>query len=142
MNREPIHSALFTLVQSCASFKVASRILKHWTDVNDADMPAIFQAHKNDVPTYLGKDFPPKWTMNFDLYIYVNTKGDPSVSPAQVMNPILDALETALGGKPNAYTQTLGGLVSHCRIAGQTQTDEGTLGELGVAIVPIEIVVP
>lgn len=142
MNREAIHSALFTLVSGVTSFAVKSRKLKHWGDMNAAEMPAIFQCHKYDVPTYLSNGVPPKWTMLFDLYIYVHSN-QPGVAPSTIMNPILDALEAALTVTPTTPVQTLGGLVSHCRIGGgNMQTDEGVLGEIGVAIIPIEIVVP
>ena len=141
MNREPIHVALFALVTACGSFATKSRILRHWTDVPSAEMPAAFLAHKKDGAIYAGKGMPPKWTMTFDVYFYVESS-NPDVPPSTMMNSIMDALEAALAGSPaDPFNQTLGGLVSHCRIGGgDIQTDEGTLGNLSVTIVPIEIV--
>lgn len=144
MSREAIHAALFALASGVADFKTSSRKVKHWGDCNSADFPAIFQVHKYDTLTYLGSSIPPKTTMMFDLVIYVSTDAHPGVdTPSSVMNPILDALSEALLSTPLDQPQTLGGLVSHCRIGGgNIQTDEGTLGEIAVAIVPIEVVVP
>ncbi|HXP74621.1 MAG TPA: hypothetical protein VN823_10790 [Stellaceae bacterium] len=58
------------------------------------------------------------------------------------MNPLLDAIETALAPDLVTNVQSLGGLVAHCWIAGKVETDEGVLGGQAVAIVPIEILVP
>ena len=58
-----------------------------------------------------------------------------------VLNPLLDAVEAALAPDPVGHVQTLGGLVSHCWIAGRIQTDEGVPGGQAVAIVPVEILV-
>jgi hypothetical protein len=84
---------------------------------------------------------PEKRTMTFDLYVYVNT-GDNDYPPSQIMNSIIDAIDSALAPSGPNDTQTLGGLVSHCWIAGTIETDEGALGDQGVAIIPIEIITP
>ena len=60
-----------------------------------------------------------------------------------MLNPLLDAVVAALapGGADLAVNaQTLGGLVSHCWLAGKIETDEGALGGQAVAILPVEIV--
>jgi hypothetical protein len=83
---------------------------------------------------------PVKWRASVDLYLYAQAP-DELTSPATVLNPLLDAVEAALAPDPVGHVQTLGGLVSHCWIAGRIQTDEGVLGGQAVAIVPVEILV-
>jgi len=54
------------------------------------------------------------------------------------LNTILDALEAALN-PANGARQTLGGLVSHCRIEGAVLKDPGDLDGDGLLWVPIKI---
>jgi len=64
------------------------------------------------------------------------------VVPSVQINQILDELEAALAPPPGpSFKQTLGGLVEHCWINGEIQTDEGTLGNQAVAIIPIRMLV-
>lgn len=75
-----------------------------------------------------------------DVYIYVKTDGE---SPSSLLNPLLDAVEQALQPQHPDINQwqTLGGLATHCWIEGTIETDEGTLGDQAVAIIPINILV-
>lgn len=141
VSREQIHAALFTLLSNAAGFATKSRKLKHWADVSPAEQPALFQAHRSEVVENPVRGAPPKWSMGFDIYVYANTSADPAQSPSTVLNPLLDAIVAALG--PNAVTgvQTLGGLVHHCWISGQIQSDEGVLGDQGVLIIPIDVLI-
>ena len=143
MNREQIYSALFAKLSGAANFNTASRRLRHWSDVTSAEQPALFQAQKHET-AHRARGQPPKWTLALDIYVYAQAPDD-RASPATILNPLIDALETALapsGADIATNVQTLGSLVSHCWIAGQIVTDEGVLGGQAVAIVPIEIVVP
>jgi hypothetical protein len=103
-------------------------------------MPAIFMVEKGGTAANKALGAPIVWTLHTDFYIYAYSS-DPYAAPAMILNPLLDALETALS--PNQATGILNlGLpymVTHCYIAGKVDTDEGVLGDLAVAIVPIEI---
>jgi len=111
------------------------RRLAHWADVPAPDQPALFMAAAGQTVTVEGRGLPPRRSLPVRLYLY-NRNDDPGQQ-----NDLLDAIETAL--EPNdEETLTLGGLVSHCRIEGEIETDEGLLGEQAVAIVPVSILVP
>lgn len=137
MTREPIYAALFALVQSAAPFVTASRRLRHWSDVSPVEQPALFMIQKSETADER-RPKPPKWRMRVDLYLYAQAP-DELTAPAVVINPLLDAVETALAPDVVSHVQTLGGLVQHCWIAGKIETDEGVLGGQSVAIVPVEI---
>jgi hypothetical protein len=144
MIREPIYAALFALIQTAATAagaKTCSRKLRHWADVPPGQQPAIFQIQRNETSEQR-KRIPAKWTLNVDVYVYVNTSDDPKAAPSTLLNPILDALEEVMPPDEEAAggPQTLGGLVSHCWIAGTIETSEGVLGDQEVAIIPVEIV--
>ena len=140
MNRELIYGTLFARLSAAAGFVTASRRLRHWSDVAAAEQPALFQVQKTE-SVRRDPGLPPRWTLSADLFVYAQAPDD-ATSPATVINPLLDAIETALAPDPVSNLQTLGGLVAHCWIAGRIETDEGVLGGQAVAIVPIEILVP
>jgi hypothetical protein len=84
---------------------------------------------------------PPRRQLSVELYLYA-ASGDPHIAPSSLLNPLLDAVETALAPDPGSDTQTLGGLAEHCWIGGRIETDEGALGDQAVAILPVEILLP
>jgi hypothetical protein len=136
INREAIFVALFNLVSSGTGFQTKSRKLKHWNELSAPDMPAIFQTEGRMTAVAPYRQ-PTKWTLHAQLYIYAR-QNSLDLLPSTALNNLVDAVELKL--VPGADgEQTLGGLVSHCRIVGDVETDEGVLGELAIAIIPIEI---
>lgn len=141
MNREAIYAALFELVSNVPGVIVAERRLRHWNDVKPVEQPYLCVAQGNQTTTQGNpvKGLHAKWLMEAEIYVYVQTTG--KKIPGSVLNPIIDAIEQALAPSfPDIQLcQTLGGLVHHCWIEGTIETDEGTLGDQAVAIIPISI---
>lgn len=135
MIREPIYAALFAKGEVAFQWVTAARVFKHWVDVPAAEQPAFFQVQRRETATQR-RDLPTKWGGSVDWIVYVNSK-DKDVAPATTLNEIIDALEAALNPGEVIKTQTLGGLVHHCWIEGDIETDEGTLGEQAWAAIPI-----
>jgi hypothetical protein len=138
--REPIYRALWELAAASASFATAQRRLQHWADVGPAEQPALFMSEKGSVAKIKALGAPIVWTLYADLYIYVHSS-DPYLAPAMVLNPLLDAVESALAPSPATGIQNLGlpTMVQHAYVSGKIETDEGTLGDQAIAIVPVEI---
>ena len=136
MNREAIYAALFARLQASATFKTTSRKLLHWVDVPAVQQPALFQAQRNETAATVPGQ-PTVWQFQVDVYIYVHTQGDKSLAPSQIINPLVDAVVALLAPNPIDNKCTLGGLVQHAWIEGAIQTDEGTLGDQAVSIIPI-----
>lgn len=138
MNREQIYSALFAQLAAIPEFTTVSRRLKHWTDTPQGEQPALFQAQVNEsAQTTTGQ--PTKWVLRCDLYLYVRAPG--KVAPATLLNPLVDAICNKVNAvHPITGKNTLGlSNVEYCRIEGSIETDEGTLGEQAVAIIPVTI---
>lgn len=134
MDREEIYQALFDKVKNIQGIKTSSRKLKHWNDVPPSEQPALFQIQKGEQPTQ-SKGMPTSWNFSVELYFYVHSQEG---NPSSLLNLYLDKIEEAL--KPNANGfMDLNGLVSHCWISGNIETDEGVLGDQSVAIIPISI---
>lgn len=141
MNRETVALALFGLVDPimrAAGAVTVSRRLLHWSDVQPPDQPAVFVAQGDGAPAQSPSGEPTVWRLTFAIYLYVHEL-DPSATPATRLNLLLDALTAALAPVGYAKKQTLGGTVEHCWISGPVETDEGTLGDQAMAIVPVEV---
>ncbi len=138
MTREPIYAALFAKLQGSAGFVTSSRRLKHWDDVPGTAQPALFQSQKREnVSGTPGLNQVKVFAV--DVYIYANTRGDKSISPGEILNPLIDAVEAAMAPDQISNKQTLGGIVQHAWIDGAIETDEGVLGDQAVCIIPITI---
>lgn len=141
MNRELIFVALFDLLKNIDGIVTAERRLRHWNDVPAIEQPylCLAQGGQNIDPANPAKGIPTKRTMHADIYVYARTDGEQV--PSSVLNPIVDAIEQALEPPyPDIEkNQTLGGLVTHCWIEGEIDTDEGTLGDQAVAVIPVVI---
>lgn len=131
--------ALFERLRGAASFVTVSRKLRHWSDVPAEDQPALFMAQGNGGMLSRERGQPARLVMRARAWVYARTIGDRD--PATVLNELLDAITDALEPDPHPGVQTLGGLVHHCWIDGEIETDEGALGDQAVAIVPITLIV-
>lgn len=144
-SRETIYAALFTKVSTAANFVTVSRYLKHWADVPAEAHPALYQRQVTESYERV-RGLPQKTRLNVELYVYVHTMAqslDPEITPSQLINPLLDAVEASLApDNLQANVQTLGGLASHCWIEGSVEVFEGLLGDQAVAIIPVSILVP
>lgn len=138
MNREAIYAALFTKLDYLQSVETKSRILAHWDDVSPNMQPALYMTCTSQIAEQR-TGFPAKYFLDAKIYIYAHrdTAGD---VPSTILNTILDEIDSILAPNPNpTFKQTLDGLVEHCWVNGNIETDEGTLGNQAVAIVPIRI---
>ena len=138
--REKIYTALWALGANAARFASANRRLRHWTDVAPAEQPALFMSEKGGQAAIKKLGTPTVWTLYAEFYIYAHSS-DPYLAPATILNPLIDAFEAALAPSPTSGIQNLGlpQMVQHAYISGKVQTDEGVLGDQGIAIVPVEI---
>jgi len=138
--REPIYAALFDLAADAGGFVTAERRLRHWSDVAPAEQPALFMTQKSETAAVKTLGAPTVWTLNVELYLYAHSS-DPYLSPATVLNPLVDAVEAALAPAAITGLQDLGipSMVQHATIAGKIETEEGVLGDQAIAIIPVEI---
>ena len=140
ISREPIYAALFAQVAGAAHFVTAGRKLRHWSEMTPAEQPAMFVRQKSEVAAIPVTGAPTLWKLLVELYVYAHA-GDPYVAPASVLNPLLDAVESALAPPPVTGAQDLGlpAMVRHAHIAGKIEITEGVLRDQAVAVIPVEI---
>jgi hypothetical protein len=145
MSRETVYAALFAAGQrltwnSGQTWAYTSRRQKLLTDL--PAQPALIQTSLDEVDRRkVGQDVLRKWGARW--YIALNTGKDPTAVPDMAGNPILDAVELAFTpDSPHQNTFTLGGLVHHCWIDGRITKVPGDLGDQGLIVVPISIIIP
>ena len=148
LTREGIAVALFALVQALPGLATpASRRLMFWGDVPPENQPAAFMAEGNQISSNDPNGNSDRWRFQYKVYLYAYS-ADLGTAPGSLLNPILDAFETALKpaqvGPPGfpGSMQLLGdttGRIRHVWISGAIETDEGALGSQAIAIVPVEV---
>jgi hypothetical protein len=152
ITRETVYKAFYdslVALKGTAGIVLVNRRLFHWSDVPATQQPALFVVQGAEQAVQK-KGFPTKWLLNPKIWVYVNTNDDPNigiqsilnsdVTPATLLNPILDLIESTFPWMEDTSGMTaLGGLASHCWISGTIETFEGLLGPQEVAIVPVEI---
>ena len=143
--RELVYAALYAKVQALQGagvFKTVGRRLYHWSDVAPELHPACYLAQERETAVTNASGIPLHYRLHCSIYVYV-WQANVGQAPAPALNVCLDAIETALKAAPGREVQDLGypDRVRHCFVDGEIVTDEGTLGDRAVAIVPIVIVV-
>lgn len=140
MNREAIYSALFDRLAALDGLTTASRVLAHWDDVAPNMQPALYMTVVSQQAEQV-TGFPSKYSLDAKVWIYCH-RDTSEVVPSAAVNNLLDEMDAALAPPPGpGFKQTLGGLVEHCWVNGEIVTDEGTLGNQSVAIVPVRMLV-
>ncbi len=125
-------------MQSAPGIVTASRRGRLAQNVAPEDQPALFQEQVGEVVQYQGEGLPATYRLNVDLVLYVRVD-DPEEPTSGALNPLIDAVAAALEPEPFEETQTLGGLVYHCRISGKLDLIEGVLDGQARAFIPVEI---
>jgi hypothetical protein len=141
--REQVMQALFLHLQAIADFKTAGRRLKLWADVPPGDQPAMFLVDHHEKSTPQPRGLPNKLLLRANVFIYFQSGTDQTVTPDTLLNGYLDALDVALA--PDNVMDgvfSLGGMVDHCWVEGETLKDPGDLDGQGLIIVPLNILLP
>lgn len=140
LGRTAIMAALFARIQKVPGIVTTSRRYRAVKDVSAREQPALFLlASDVQKPEYQTEGVPAKWELEPVVLLYARVD-DKTTSPGEVLDPLIDAIESGLqwvpgdGAPAMGSPTTLGGLVTHCRIAG-IEVGEGA--ESGQAVVQI-----
>jgi len=147
VTREQVFQALFAVVQAAPVATLIKTFTRRFAlpdQVLPGAMPQLMVWEQPERSEFTGPAMPPKraWTAMIVVY-FQNT--NPAVAGATIINPIIDAIETALRyDDPATNKLTLGRLVTYCRIEGQTIKETGDTDARGIggAVIPIRILVP
>ncbi len=144
-SREDALEALAALLASAYDWTTGPlRRLKLWTDVSMANRPACFIFEGGFESYAWSEGAIAKRILEPKIFIYLNAK-DPNSAGASLLNEVMDALDAAfaLSGDDLLFGRnTLGGLVSQCRIDGKIMKDPGDLDGDALLIVPVKLILP
>lgn len=157
VNREAIYAAVLSLFQAKLASNFTTIGRRHRAppkDLTSAQQPALFicEAQEQTVPKPPGTSG--KKTLRALLFVYawipglIEAAGAETVIPGAVINGLLQNIDDALAPSGSSQpwapqnVQTLGGLVSHCWIEGDTDIDPAIFGQQAVAVIPLHILVP
>jgi hypothetical protein len=152
VDREAVWAALFAWFQSempAGMFASMGRKHKLPPDLGTAEQPAFFLVQVKEQHKPKPRGVPTQLVLHGYIILYFQAPGvdedigQETVLAATQMNQMLLAIDNAL--QPDnliAGVFTLGGLVSHCWIDGDTDMDPGIFGSQAAAILPIHILVP
>lgn len=151
VTREEAIQALFDLLtdpnNKAIEWKLTSRRYMDPTQVTPEQCPAlVFDEADPMGETYVqqGIGIPDTRTERVKVVIYTHAGNDQKVVPATVLNNMLEAVRklmiATLAGE--RVPQTLGGKVINAWINGRIPTIPGDIDGQGMAIVPVEILMP
>jgi hypothetical protein len=126
-----------TLIQG---FKTTGRRLM--LPAEATDQPAMFLVDgDNHYPAH-PSNVPGKAVLMPEVIVYAKSD-NPDISPSQLLNPMIDAIESILTPPANSHfgiSSTLGLLgVVYCRIEGNIEIAPGYIGGQSIAIIPLKI---
>lgn len=140
-SRKAVFAALYALASGAAGFQTKSRTVRLFSDVAAPDQPAFFQSEGKQVRTVSAPGTQGKDTWHAELILYAHEANVPEGGDVvDLLNDLVDAVLAALAPPLGVDKQTLGGLVTDCRVDGTIDTSEGRLGQQAVAVIPVVII--
>ncbi len=139
--REQALAALFAKLKASYAFGASTRRLVSPETIAAPGLPALVLVVQHEEYQQRPAQ-PPRRTIHALAILYIDTGSDPNAIPDAVLNPIQDAIDHALLPDDPTGRCTLGGLVYSVTIAGQVIKAPGDKSGKGLAIIPIEIVIP
>ena len=151
INREVIWAALFAWLVAQLDSKFTSMGRKHVMppDLVPADQPALFQVALKEIhiPSK-PPGAPSKLQLKGALIVYCFNEspeediGQEKTLEETILNGLLEGIDAAfVPDNLSTGKFTIGGLVAHCWIEGDTDIDPGILGPQAAAILPVNILV-
>lgn len=141
--RETAIAALLTKLQTVAGFTVTGRRNAQPDTIATPNNPALLLLCNRDKYGTLQLGRVVKKTMMVFACIYIDTGNDPNAVPDTIINNLLDGVDDALVPDDLAAGRcTLGGAVFAAHIEGEVIRAPGDRTGKGLAIVPINLILP
>jgi hypothetical protein len=144
IQREQIYAAMFmqlqgALLSPAGPFKIVSRRWQDPSQISPADRPALYQVQKDELAKTSVIGVPVVWRIGLDLVLYTAGDAEPNIVQSTELNNLLDVVELAVDNTTPGLAQSLGKLVTYCRVDGKIEIVENVHGTMAMAVVPIVI---
>ena len=141
--REQIINALLVRLSASGQFKTIGRRNRNTESIPPHETPALLLVQHSEKYARPAINLPPKRTISLRAIVYSDVGGNENAIPASVINNLVDAIDTAMiPDDPASQRCTLGGLVYSALIEGDVIEAPGDVTGKGLAIVPIQILIP
>lgn len=146
--REGALAALQTALAGAATFGMVTRRLMAPEDMATPGLPGLAIVVHHEQTHRPGPTAPPRRTLSASVVVYVDVgASDPNAIPDSVLNPILDAIDAVFDPRAAANLATdgrctLGGAVWGALISGETIRAPGDRTGKGVALIPVDLILP
>ena len=142
-SRETIINALFQRLANAGGFNTTGRRNRDPESIKTADTPALLLVEHSEKYTVPSPSLPGKRAINLRAIVYTDVGDNDSAIPATIINNQLDAIDAALvPDDPTSGRCTLGGLVYSVKIDGDIIKAPGDVSGKGLAVVPLQILIP
>ncbi len=141
--REQIMEALQTRLTAAYAFGAVTRRNASPETIATPGSPALVLIKHHETYHRQSPSLPPRRTMVVLAIVYIDTGSNVNLIPDAIINPIQDAIDTAL--LPDDLQQnrcTLGGLAFSVMISGELIAAPGDKLGKGLIVIPIEVVMP
>jgi len=146
--RAQVSGALFTVLQNAYSWALADPRLPVPAKLGANQQPALFLVKPDEDWTQQGGNRMAMTSYTLQYYALVMVRGagtpeDPDATCENVIDSILDAIDTAMMPSPPGlgFKQTLGGLVTNAWIEGRVTIDTPVLFQQAAIWIPIKVLV-
>lgn len=140
--REAIVAALLAKLTAAATWGEIGRRNRDPNNIASPGAPALLLIKHHEHYEAPSLNLPARRTMNMLAVVYIDVGSDENGIPDAVLNPLQDAIDGALAPDDPQGRCTLGGLVASCRISGEVTNAPGDVTGKGLAIIPIDILLP
>ena len=145
--REAAYAALYTRIKTVTGVLRFSRRLVAWDKLSKAEMPAVMVVPESCARSE-SSGLDALWTLHASVYVV--TPPDQSGDGAETtLLTIVDRIDAALDKNTESARHyqgqsetTLGGAVYKAWISGEIELDAGLNGEVGVARIPVSMLLP
>jgi len=140
--REQIMAALLAKLQGAYAWGVVGRRNRAPSAIAAVGKPALILLKHHQHYSARALNMPSVRTLHVMALVYIDVGADETAIPDSVLNPIMDAMDAALAPDTPQGFCTLGGLVQSAKITGEVTEAPGDVTGKGLAIIPIDIVIP
>lgn len=144
VTREQVYDALLMKLSAAAGIVTTGRRVMARKDITATIAPVLTLTPGKESAVHKGRGIPLVRTFSAWVTLYT-INSNQTISGAEVINPLLDAVAAALAPDDVANNVlTLGGLVSQVYIDGETFIATGDTDPTGFggAVIPVKILVP
>jgi hypothetical protein len=143
VSRETIITALFEKLAASGEFVTTGRRNRDPESIPTNQTPALLLVEHSEKYDVQSRNLPAKRIINLRAIIYTDVGDDDNAIPATIINNMLDGVDAALApDSPQTGFCTLGGLAYSVKIDGDVIKAPGDVTGKGLAIVPIQILIP